>query len=157
MRRVTRTTVGRGTVLTAAVLAVLMLGGAVAMAAPLTKSEFIAKADEICATSATATEKKIATQFPDLATSTKAPSASDLKKLVKVIASGVTSELNKIKALGFPKGDEAELNKIISSAKKELKALIKKPSLLLSDSANPLNQSSALAASYGFQTCGQNT
>lgn len=122
-------------------------------AAP-TKAEFIAQGDAICTAGSTATDKQIAKEFPDLTKSTKAPSKADQKKIAAIIISGVNSDIKKLKKLGTPAGDEKQVNAIYAAVKKDTAALKKDPGSLFGD-AGPLNTSSALAAAYGFQKCGQ--
>jgi len=150
MRRVTTRL---ATAAAAGVMASVLLGAAVASAAPISKDEFITKGDAICVAGDAATSAKIAKAFPDLAKSNKAPSKADQKKIVKILVAGINDEIKKLKKLGIPSGDEQQVNAIYAAVKKEIAAVKKHPSSLFS--GDPLNQSSALASSYGFQRCGQ--
>jgi len=151
---VARRTVRRGTVCLAAALAVVTLGAAVAMAAP-DKQEFIQQADAVCTKASADTSKQIDEQLPELATQSQAPHGAQLKTYVNIVISNIKKEIKGIKALGLPKGDEAQLNKLFAAVSKGLKTLKKHPEVLTGTGSNPLAKASQLALAYGFTVCGQ--
>ena len=118
---------------------------------PLTKDEFIAQADAICESS----DKDIEAAAEDLFSGGANPGQAEEEAFVTgTLVPGVQQQLDAIRALTPPEGDEDEVNAVLDSAQEGLDELEDDPSLL-GTPQNPLNESTKLAKEYGFEACGQ--
>jgi hypothetical protein len=117
----------------------------------LTKDEFIAQADEICA----AGDDEIEAAAQDLGAS---PSQEEATQLVTDVAlPSVQEQRDSIAALGAPEGDEDEVQAILASLDEAIAAVEADPASVLSSSSdpdNPFAEVDQLAQDYGLTDCG---
>jgi hypothetical protein len=114
--------------------------------ASLTKAEWIAKADAICKQGNQeinqATKqfqgKPTQAQFDQFATDTLAPS--------------VQKQVDQIRALSAPGGNEAQVNAILDAAEADVNKVKANPSSIQGD---PFADANKLARAYGLKVCGQ--
>jgi hypothetical protein len=122
-----------------------------ATTAALTKAEFLKKGNAIC--------KKGNQQIGNVAQQTfsrkKKPSrAQQIKFTTQTVIPSVQSQINQIRALGAPSGDQAKVNAIVTGAQSALDKAKKNPALLTSNGPGPFKKTNQLATSYGLTVCG---
>jgi ABC-type lipoprotein release transport system permease subunit len=113
----------------------------------LTKAEWIAKADAICQQGNQAIEQAAQQQFGNLK-----PTAADLQQFASGTAIPNTqSQIDQIRALGAPSGDEDQVNKILDTVQGEIDQAKASGDLENSTFA----EGNALAKQYGLKVCGK--
>jgi hypothetical protein len=117
----------------------------------LTKSEFLAVGNKICAKG----DKEI-NQAANQTFGNGQPSASEVNQFVtKTVIPSVQSQINGVKALPPPAGDEAQVDAIVNSAQEALDKAKADPKLLTdSGGKDPFAESNKLAKAYGLTKCG---
>jgi len=147
---------------TALFVAILMVGLAAAgcgsssnsstsTTAALTKPQFLKQGNAICEKG----NQQINAAAQKLFGKNKQPSKADATKFATdTLIPSVQSSIDGLKALGAPKGDEAKVNAIITSAQAALDKFKKDPALVASNKAHPFKQSNKLARDYGLKVCG---
>jgi hypothetical protein len=117
-------------------------------AATLTKDEFIAQADEICA----AGDQEIAAAADDLGAS---PSPEEATQLVTDVAlPSVREQRDSIAALGAPEGDEDDVEAILDALDEAIAAVEANPEAVFSNGDDPFADVDRLAQDYGLTDCG---
>ena len=112
----------------------------------LTKAAWIAKADAICQQGNQEIDQAARQQFGN-----QKPTAADVQKFATETALPNTqSQVDKIKALGAPSGDEDQVNKILDTVQADIDK---------AKSAGDIEESTfadgnALAKQYGLKVCG---
>ena len=114
--------------------------------ATITKADFIAQADEICR----AGDEKIGEAAGMNATK---QGQEDFVK--NTIVPSIQGQVDGIRALPVPAGDEEQITAILDSAQDGLSEVQQDPELLTTRGENPLEPSSKLAKEYGLKDCGQ--
>ena len=109
---------------------------------PLSKEEFIAQADEICESG----DAEIEQQAIDLGPT---PDADAL--VTTIIVPGTRDQVEQIRALTPPEGDEEEISEFLDTFDRGLDELENDPSIL--SKAVTIAEARRLAAEYGFQSC----
>jgi hypothetical protein len=118
-------------------------------AAALSKDEFVTQANQICADG----NKEIDAASQDAFSSGK-PSQSDLDVFVTdTLLPSVQSQVDGIRALGAPAGDEDQVNAILDSAQSAIDAGKADPTLLEGND-DPFAETNKLANAYGLTECG---
>ncbi len=111
----------------------------------ITKTAFLAKGNAICA-------KGNAQQNAESAALGAKPSQAQLTNLVQTkLVPSIQSQINAIRALGAPAGDEAKVTMMMDVAQADLDKVKKDPSLITSNSL--FNNFSAIAHPYGLTQC----
>jgi hypothetical protein len=114
----------------------------------ITKADFIAKADKICAAGSAklaAAEAKLGKQPTDKQMETY---------LVKVYVPNIAGQIAKIRKLGLPAGDETQLQALFAEAGQVLAKIKADPAAALASSTSPFADVSAKQQAYGFKVCG---
>jgi hypothetical protein len=119
--------------------------------AAVTKSEFLAQGNKICADGNKAINQAANKEF-----SNGKPSASQVTQFVtKTVIPSIQSQINGIKALPAPAGDEAQVSDIVTSAQNAVDKAKANPHLLTqSGSEDPFTEANKLAEHYGLTRCG---
>lgn len=117
----------------------------------LTKAEFLKKGNAIC--------KKGNREINQVANKTfgkgKKPShAAMMKFATSTLIPSVQRQINGVKALGAPKGDEAKVKEIVNTAQAALDKGKKDPAILVSNKSDPFAKSNKLTKAYGLKACG---
>jgi hypothetical protein len=155
---------GRLIRLTAAVAAAVALGvaagcgdddesaGPATTAAAITKAEFIAQADKICADADAAIEEEASATF----TTPGPPDAATLEAFATgTLLPSLQAQHDDIAALPQPSGDEAEIDAILAALQQGIDEGTADPSLLATDAGPPgVARATTLAQEYGMQECG---
>jgi hypothetical protein len=143
----------------AAALALLAIAGALVIAgcgdddetttsdsgATLTKDEFIAKADAICAAGDQALTAAVQ------ALGNGRPSQADLQRFAELAVPALQEQVDGIRALTPPAGDEDRVSAMLDAVQNGIDRIETDPSSIESD---PLKAPGQLAEDYGLQECG---
>jgi hypothetical protein len=124
-----------------------------AQGAALSKSEFVAKGNEICAKG----NQEINAEAKKIFTSGQAPSQATQEKFVTdTVIPSVQGQVAGIEALTPPAGDEDQVNAITDAAQSALDKAKQDPSLLTDQAqgGDPFAQANKLANAYGLTKCG---
>jgi hypothetical protein len=117
----------------------------------ITKAEFVKKGNAICAQG----NKKIEAQGQKLFGPNKKPSKAKLEEFAStVLLPSVEDQVNKIRALGAPKGDEAKVKAILDAADQGVQKGKQDPLSLTNEGADPFAKANRLAKAYGLKVCG---
>jgi hypothetical protein len=128
--------------------------GSATTAQAITKAEFIAQADEICADADAAIEETASATF----TTPGPPDAATLEAFATdTLIPSLQAQHDEIAALPRPSGDEAAIDAILASLQEGIAEGTADPSLFVTD-AGPAGvaRATALAQEYGLQECGSN-
>jgi hypothetical protein len=113
----------------------------------LTKAEWIAKADAICQQGNQEINQAAHEQFGN-----QKPTAADVQQFARGVALlGTQDQIDKIRALGAPSGDEDQVNKILDTVQADIDQA--KSSGDIEEST--FDDGDALAQQYGLKVCGQ--
>jgi hypothetical protein len=113
----------------------------------LTKAEWIAKADVICQQGNQEIEQAANEQFGN-----EKPSEADIQQFTQgVVLLGTQDQVDKIRDLGAPSGDEDQVNKILDTVQADID---KAKSDGSSISESTFADGNALAKQYGLKVCG---
>jgi hypothetical protein len=144
-------TVGRAGMTTAIVLAAALTTSSAALAAtpkkPLTKQQYIARADALCAAAAKSLVP-LRKNYPQLGSAQTTPKA--LAAFVKQLAPVVQRQIDKTAALSPPKHDRSKVKKILRAEQSALDKLKADPSRFFAQPPSPFATADALAHAYGL-------
>jgi hypothetical protein len=115
----------------------------------LTKEEFVAQANEICKQGGKAIDQALA----GVVTGQK-PTAAELEQAALILVPGVQAQIDAVRALPVPEGDEETIGTFLDESQSALDQLEADPSLLAtSDEESPFAESNRLATEYGLTEC----
>jgi hypothetical protein len=116
-----------------------------------TKEEFITQADDICTEGDQVIEEQAAEVF-----GSGQPSKAQQEAFIEdTVIPETQSQIDGIRELTPPEGDEDEVNAIVDAADQGIDEIESDPAALTQGGANPLAEASQLAAEYGMKDCGQ--
>ena len=148
----------RGMTLAAPLILVLVAAGcgssskSTSTTPAISKAEFLKKGNAICKKGNQQINQVAHKVFPNRKAR---PSRAQVTKFATgTIIPSVQSQINGVKALGAPKGDEAKVNAIITTAQAALDKAKKDPILLTGGKHDPFAKSNKLAKAYGLTVCG---
>jgi hypothetical protein len=120
--------------------------------AQISRPQFIQTADAVC----TEENKATKTQIEQQVGSGKLSNAQ-LLQVGKIAASNIRDEVNKIRAIGAPTGDEAALNSILDAAESGAYQLESNPQQLQTkgEANADIAKADREATAYGFNVCGR--
>jgi hypothetical protein len=121
------------------------MAGSAAASTPLTKAQFIAKANALC----TAAASQLAVALQPYAGIKSNPTPQEIAGFIKAYSSAVQTQINKTKALKPPKRDAAKITAMLKSDQSALNALKANPSLL--GGRSPFLAADSLARKYGLK------
>ncbi len=123
--------------------------------ATLTKSEFLKKGNAICA----AGNKEIEEGFEEFGkennlSENKEPTEAQFEEISEmVLVPDVSKQLEGLRSLGTPEGDEGELDELLSNAEGTLEEVEEDPSVLSKE--DPFAEVNKEASAYGLTVCGE--
>lgn len=86
----------------------------------------------------------------------ESPSEEQLETVVtEYFVPSLESQAEQLRELGVPEGDEEEVDAILTALEGATEELDEDPALLFDAEANPLQEASELASTYGFGDCGE--
>jgi hypothetical protein len=116
-------------------------------AASLTKPEWIAKADSICKQGSQEINQAASQQFGN-----QKPTEAQVQQFAKDnLVPQIQSEVDSIRALGAPSGDEDQVNKLLDT----VQADIDKAKAAATIENSSFADGNALANQYGLKVCGK--
>ena len=122
----------------------------------LTKAEFIKQADAICAKGGELLNKEVEDFGEENDIDPNKTTKEQQEELItEIVAANVQSQVDEIRTLGAPSGDEAQVETMLDTVEEGVEELESKPNLFLNKKTNPLTRGSDLADKYGLKVCGQ--
>jgi hypothetical protein len=121
----------------------------------LTKAEFLKQGNAICAKG----NKEIQEGFEEFAkengfSEKKQPTKAQLTEVVEtVVLPKVRGQVEGIKALGAPSGEEAQVEAITDAAEEALEKGEEEPAAMASEKADPFAKANKKASAYGLVKC----
>jgi hypothetical protein len=120
----------------------------------LSKEEFIAKADAVCKRG----NKRVEIAFGEFLNENKdikRPEPSDYEGLVgDVLVPSVKQEIEEVRALDAPDGDEGEIDEMITALEEGVETAEDNPKAVTASSDAVFGIASRLAGEYGLEVCG---
>jgi hypothetical protein len=119
---------------------------------PLSKAEFIEEADAICK----AGDKEIDAAADQLFSGGANPGQAEEEAFItQTLVPGVQQQVDGIRALTPPEGDEEEVQAILDAAQQAIDELEADPEAFFEQGGDPFAEANQLAQEYGLQVCGQ--
>jgi len=127
--------------------------------ASLTKAEFLKQGNAICA----AGNKTLDRGFEQFAkenkdsnlSKNKKPSEAELEEISEaVLIPGISKQVEELRGLGAPEGDEGEVDELLSNAEEALEEVEEDPSAL-SEENGAFAEVNKEAREYGLTVCGE--
>jgi hypothetical protein len=152
---------GRGptTLVVAVIAAVLLVAGcgggsdSGSSANPISKEEFIAKADAICKKGVKRMQSGIFAAIKVPQNLTKVSSREQEKIVTTVMVPSVSREAKELRALGVPDGDEEKVDAIITTLEEGVETAERDPQAVTKSSDVLFGISSRIAGEYGLKAC----
>jgi hypothetical protein len=122
----------------------------------ITKAELIKQGDAICAKG----NKEGEAEFEEYAeenglSENKEPTEAQKEELAtNILLPSVSGQIEEIRALGAPSGEEEEVSEILDTVEEEIEEGEAEPAGLF-ESGEPFAEGNKLAREYGFKVCGQ--
>lgn len=121
----------------------------------LSKAEFIKQGDAICKKSGDKVDAAAEERFADLGRN-EPPSAAQIKTFAEdTIIPEISGQLEDLRELPAPEGDDDKVNEIIDAADEALGKVEDDPTVLLEQGGDPFEAANKLASDYGFKECGE--
>ncbi len=118
--------------------------------AAISKDDFITQGNQICAEGNKAFNAAAQEAF-----SGGKPTDAEMSKFVdETVVPTVQGQIDDLRALGVPAGDEDQVNAILDAAQSGVDALEADPTLFSSGSGDPFAEANKLANDYGLTECG---
>jgi hypothetical protein len=117
-----------------------------------TKAEFVKQADAICQKGSKEIDQKGKALFGG---GQKPTSAQQKQFATEVLLPNVEQQVSGVDNLTPPKGDEDQVNAIVTTAHAAIEKGKSDPAALLSDKDDPFAKTNKLAREYGLKVCGQ--
>jgi hypothetical protein len=138
-----------------ALLALAACGGSGETTPALTKAEFIAQGDEICAKGDEEGQEQSNEFAEENDIDVESPTEAQKEEVVlDILVPVLSEEAEKLGELGPPEGEEAEVEAMISALENAAEELEEEPQRAFSAADTPLKEASKLAKEFGFETCG---
>ncbi len=125
--------------------------------ASLTKAEFLKQGNAICA----AGNKAVDAGFEEFAkeknlSQNKEPPQPVLDEAAEtILLPTVAKQIEELRALGTPEGDEGEVDQILTGAEEAIEAGEEDPASMTQDGAGPFTEVNKEAQAYGLTACGE--
>lgn len=125
--------------------------------ASLTKAEFIKEGNAIC----TKGNTKLNSEFEAFGeehnlSENKTPSkAAREEASEEVLIPAITTQVEELRALGAPEGDEGEVDEILTGAEEAIEEGEEDPASLLGNEPGGFTEVNKLAREYGLTVCGE--
>lgn len=115
------------------------------------KPEFLTRADEICLS----IETQIEAAGDDLFSAAGRPDPAEVREFAFGVAiPKLREEVEAIRALGVPPGDEQPIEAILAAAELGIEQIRRNPEVLVSSAPPALREAGRLARDYGSRECG---
>jgi hypothetical protein len=123
----------------------------------LTKAEFIEKGNAICAQ----TNQQFEEEFSEFEKEHSLSGTGELSnpELIEaaedIFLPTITLQMEELRALDVPSGEESKVNELLNSAEKGLREAKEKPETLLVQGGGPFAEANKLAKEYGLDKCAE--
>jgi hypothetical protein len=119
---------------------------------PPTKQEFLISADQICHSF----ESQIEAAGDDVFAGKQQPKPAQVRRFaLRIAAPKLQDEVDAVRSLGAPKGDEQEVDRILAASEQGVEEIRQDPELIAGGDAPPgLKKAGRLAKAYGSTECG---
>lgn len=125
-------------------------GGDESSTAALSKDDFLAQADQICAKG----DQELNDAGQQLAQGGR-PSEEDLNQFISdTLVPNLESQADQIRGLGAPAGDEEQVNAIVDALDTGIEQIKADPSGAVSGGGGSFDDANKLAQDYGLTDCG---
>ena len=120
-------------------------------AAALTKQEFVTQANQICAEG----NKTINAEAKQVFSGGRPTAAETQQFVTGTVIPSIQDQVDSIRALGAPEGDEDQVNAILAAAQQGIDEAKADPSLLASEQSgsDPFAEANKLTDDYGLTAC----
>jgi hypothetical protein len=125
--------------------------------ASLSKAQFIEQGNAICSKG----NAKLESEFEEFAEEhnlqeNKKPSDSELEEATEtILIPGISSQVEEIRALGTPEGDEGEVDEILTGAEEAVEDAEEDPVSFAESESPKLKEVNKQAREYGLTVCGE--
>jgi hypothetical protein len=120
----------------------------------MSKAEFIKKADAVCKKGSEAITADYG-EFLREHKGVKNPTEALFSELVdRVVAPNLEREVEEIRALGAPKGQEARVEAVLAAVERSLTTAEEEPRNVINDMPKVFGEADKVAKQYGFRVCG---
>ena len=120
----------------------------------LTKQEFVREANRICTRTDDKLERASRQFFADAPSGQEAPPEEVEQFGEKTVYPTIQDEIDRIRALGAPAGDEDQVEALLDAAQRGLDTLKDHPDQLAKGAAAPaFDEANKLAGNYGLDRC----
>ena len=117
---------------------------------PIAKVRFLAEADRICHS----TNARIEAAADGLVTGRREPPPAEVRRVVlRIVVPTLRSEVDAIRALGAPAGDEAQVKAILAATEHGIRQIEADPVGVLDGPPPALREAGRLAQAYGSSEC----
>jgi hypothetical protein len=124
--------------------------------ASLSKAEFLKKGNAICkeGNESINSEFEEFTKENNLSETAEPPKEAQEEAVEQVLIPAINRQIEEVKALGTPEGDEGELAELISAEEGVVEEAEENP-LLLFETTTKQKEANKLATAYGLTVCGE--
>jgi len=125
-------------------------GSSAGAAGPITKADYLRRGNALC--------QKLADHLKSAAKDVGASGADGIATYLKgTLVPAVRAQLDDLRALGYPAGDDATLKSIYDDAGKVLDSIAQNPSKFVTESSeDPFASVNKRLSHYGLTKCGSN-
>ena len=120
---------------------------------PISKEEFIAKADAVCKKGTERLQKAIFSALKNPQSLTKVSEAEQIRIVTTAMVPNVSQEVKELRALGIPDGDEEKVDAMIMALEEGVETAEQDPRAVTKSSDAVFGISSRIAAEYGLKAC----
>jgi hypothetical protein len=126
-------------------------------ASSITKAEFLKKADAVCERGNEQTQADVAAYVEEknFSLSKKQTPAQYTAFIEAVLVPNVNKEIEEIRDLGAPSGDEDQVEAILSALEDAVAKAQKESKAVVQERTDLFGRASELAKEYGLKACGQ--
>lgn len=122
----------------------------------LTKAEFLKQGNAVCAKGNKEIEEGFEEFEKENGLQNKRPTNAQLTEAIEtIVIPKVRQQIEGVKALGAPSGEEAEVEAITDAAEEALEKGEEDPAALAGGKADPFTKANKLANEYGLVKCGE--
>jgi hypothetical protein len=123
----------------------------------LTKAQFLKQGNAICAKANEELNGEVAKFFKENGLGEKQqPSTAELTEVAEDFVTPIVGrQVEEIRQLGSPAGEEQQVEKILSAAEEGIKKSEEDPDSLLAGENSAFGKANQLAKEYGLKTCGE--
>jgi hypothetical protein len=125
--------------------------------AGLRKAQFVKQGNAICAKASKELNGEVQKFFKENGVAeNERPTSAELTEVAEELVTPIIGqEIEEIRELGAPDGEEKQVDKILSAAEEGVEKGEKNPDSLLEENGGPFAKANELAIDYGLNVCGE--